>query len=548
MMLVDDLERHSGKLFGDKAQLTSLHQEIALHFYPERADFTSVRNLGAEFAEGLVTSYPLIVRRDLGNTFSSMLRPSGKAWFSMSVDEDEEKLGVDERRWLEWATGVQRRAMYDRKSNFVRATKEGDHDFATFGNAALTTEVGPSGNTLLYRAWHLRDVAWAEGADAQTDCVYLRWKPQIATLIALFGQSALPEELLKQWRDDPLAETSCGRAVMSAERFNDRSVKGEWVSVYWTCSPRKILKIEPLSENIWTIPRWQTVSGSQYGYSPATVIALPDARLLQAMTLVILEAGEKFVNPPLIGVQEALRSDVKLMAGGLTWVDAEYDERLGEVLRPLTQDKSGMNFGMELQQQTMLTLREAFFLNKIEMPNKPQEMTAYEVSQLVSQHIRQTLPLFEPMEMDYNGSLCEVTFSTLMRNGAFGPVDSIPRGLRGRDISFKFKSPLQAALDSEKMASLQSAKQALALVADIDPTAISMLDARQALRDALHGVQVPAKWIRSDKEVQEIADAQQEELEAEKSVAAMQAAAGASKDIAAAQSQNMRSTRPMGMA
>ncbi len=545
-MLVEDLERHSNKLFSDRQPLDSLWQEQADHFYPERADFTHVRNIGTEFASGIMSSYPLLVRRDLGNSFSSMLRPTGKAWMDMTVDEDEAKLNIDSKRWLEWATGVMRRAMYDRKTNFIRATKEGDHDFATFGNAAITTELGSSGNTLLYRSWHLRDVVWCEGPDAEVDTVYHRWKPTVSTLVKMFGNN-VPGEIREQMDKDPYKEIECRRAVMSADRFNDSSIRGEWVSVYYTLTPKHILKIEPLAESVWTIPRWTTVSGSQYGFSPATIIALPDARLIQAMTRVILEAGEKFTNPPLLAVQEALRGDVQLMAGGITWVDAEYDERLGEVLRPLTQDKSGMQIGVEMRQDIMLSLREAFFLNKIEMPNKPQEMTAYEVSQRVSEYIRMTLPLFEPMETDYNGSLCEITFNTLMRNGAFGPMDSIPEQLHGRDIRFKFRSPLQAALDSEKMASLQQAKAALALVADVDPTAINMFDARKALRDALHGVQVPSAWIRSEKEMQDITDAQQEEVEAEKSLEAMVAAAGASKDIAAAQNVTGNTGAPQGV-
>jgi hypothetical protein len=59
---------------------------------------------------------------------------------------------------------------------------------------------------------------------------------------------------------------------------------------------------EPASWSlIYVIPRWQTVSGSQYAYSPATVAALPDARLIQAMTLTFFEAGEKATNPPMVG-------------------------------------------------------------------------------------------------------------------------------------------------------------------------------------------------------------------------------------------------------
>ena len=48
----------------------------------------------------------------------------------------------------------------------------------------------------------------------------------------------------------------------------------------------------------YVIPRWQTISGSQYAVSPAAVCALPDARLLQSMALILLEAGESRLTRP----------------------------------------------------------------------------------------------------------------------------------------------------------------------------------------------------------------------------------------------------------
>ena len=118
------------------------------------------------------------------------------------------------------------------------------------------------------------------------------------------------------------------------------------------------------------IPRWQTVSGSQYAHSPATVAALPDARLLQSITLTLLEAGQKAVDPPMIAVQEAIVGGVNVYAGGVTYVDAEYDERLGEVLRQLGGDasKGGLNFGVETAQDIREMISQAFFLNKINLP------------------------------------------------------------------------------------------------------------------------------------------------------------------------------------
>jgi len=66
-------------LFTKKSALNSLHQEIAQNFYPERADFTVQRSLGMDFASDLMTSYPILCRRKLGNAFGTMLRPVAPA-------------------------------------------------------------------------------------------------------------------------------------------------------------------------------------------------------------------------------------------------------------------------------------------------------------------------------------------------------------------------------------------------------------------------------------------------------------------------------------
>src|SRR3546814_7161050 len=68
---------------------------------------------------------------DLGNAFGSMLRPTEKPWFHQTTRYDPAP--EDARQWLEWSNGVMRRAMYDRVAQFTRATSEGDHDFAAFG-------------------------------------------------------------------------------------------------------------------------------------------------------------------------------------------------------------------------------------------------------------------------------------------------------------------------------------------------------------------------------------------------------------------------------
>jgi len=510
---VKDLCEQASKLFEKRQPLLSLWQDIADNFYPERADFTTSRNMGEEFASGLMTSYPLLARRDLGNAFSGMLRPTSKEWFKTGTTRMD-RVDNAGKQWLEQATETQRRAMYDRHALFVRATKEADHDFAAFGQCVISTQLNRNADALLYRTWHLRDVVWCENADGKVDTIYRKWAPYARDLIRMF-----PSTVSQKVRDiaikGPYEEIKVAHAVIPSDSWGDGKYRTPYVSIFYEEDSKSILEEVGSYTKIYTIPRWQTVSGSQYAYSPATVAAISDARLIQSMTRVLLEAGEKAVTPPMLAVTEAIRGDISVYAGGITAIDSAYDERLGEVLRPLTMDRSGIPLGLNMQQDTRTMIAEAFFLNKLAMPVTAGDMTAYEVGQRVQEYIRQALPIFEPMETDYNGELCEQTFEVLFRAGAFGPMQDIPPSLSQADIQFTFESPLRDAIAAQKGTVLMQAKSLLAQVVDIDPTAPLMFDAKTALRESLEGIGVPAKWINSEEEVTQAAAAQEEQAQAQ---------------------------------
>ena len=503
------------KLFGKRGILMTLWQEIADNFYPERADFTEERSLGEEFAGNLDTSYPLIARRDLGNSFSSMLRPTAKEWFNTSITR-EDKLDTEGKSWLEWATALQRRAMYDRKSNFLRATKEGDHDFATFGQTVLSVEMNLTDMRLLYRSWHLRDVAWSENSSGEIDTIYRKWKPFAVDLGQLFPDKLHPktqEAVIK----DPFKEVDVRHIVVPAMMYKNDDDK-EWperfVSLYVDVANKHVMEAVSVPTLGYIIPRFQTVSGSQYAYSPATVCALPDARLIQAMTSVLLDAGEKAVNPPMIAVQEAIRSDLSVYAGGVTWVDEKYDERMGEVLRPMTIDRSGIPLGIDMRRDTAAMINEAFYLNKLTLPQMGPEMTAYEVGQRVQEYVRQALPLFEPVEHDYNGAMCEETFTLLQRYGAFGSPYDLPESLRGQEIHFKFESPLHEAIEKQEGAKFMESAQMLQVASEVDPMVVANVDIHKAFRDVITSIKAPADWLVGEEQAAEtIAQIQQKQQE-----------------------------------
>lgn len=547
MGLLEEVRKQGDKLF-DRPGLLALWNELALNFHPTRADFTGSSNMGEDFASNLMTSYPVVARRDLGNTFSSMLRRDN--WFKVRTSRPD-KEDTEARQYLDWATGLQRNAMYDSDAGFVRAAGEADHDYVTFGQAVIKVEMHRprSGGVphLLYRNRHLRDVAWKEGVTGQIDTIYDRDKPDALTLSRLFKGKIHPK-VKEKLEKDPFGEVNIWHVVLPSDLYAEmggKEMRQPWVSL---CIDVDNENFEMECVGQWTrgytIPRWQTVSGSQYAHSAAMVAALPDARLLQAVTLVLLEAGEKAVNPPVIATEDAIRSDIALHAGGRTWVSAEYDEKLGEALRPITQDKTGLAFGLELARDIRMSLRDATFLSKLDLPSlvTGDKMTAYETQRRVVESIRNLLPLFDPVETEYSGSVCDDSFELLFRNSP-EMQQNLPKSLQGVDRQFEFKSPLRDASERVKAGQFIEAGQIIAAAQALDPATALIMDGQKATREVLLGI-TPANWLRTEPVVDRMIANQQAQQQQEKLLALMDAGTKIAKtgaEAAATASQAMPS-------
>lgn len=548
-----ELREQSENVFTKRRGLTLLWQEQAENFYPQRADFTVRRYLGAEFGANLSTSFPILCHRELSADFSTILRPAQKEWFEAVLPYSETS-DHESKAWLEQATVTQRRAMYDIHSLFQRAMPEADGDFACFGQTVTSVRLSRTRDTLKYHTWHLRDCAWLENEDGDTFPFFRKWRPQARELKDKFEDRNSPE-LLRLAQKQPFEEVECLHMVVEmqtftgdfkmskntaaraseqetlAKHFNKAGRNRPYVSIFYDCQHNHLLEAIPVWSKEYAVSRWQTVSGSQYAFSPAVIAALPEGRLLQSMTYTLLEAGEKATNPPMAATEGAVRSDVDIRAGGITWVDYEYDERTGYAIRPMPVDKSGLPIGIDMQKDCRSILRACFFLDKLKpfIPTEDKEMTAYQAGQIVGQYLRDALPIFEPMEPERNGKICELTFDLLYRNGAFGSPMNVPRSIANRNIEFRFQSPLHDAIEAQHGQKFMEMDALIAKAVAMDKRAGAVVNVVDALRDALEGIKVPTRWTRSEEQVSKMMAEEDDAARTQTSLAAMQQGADVAK-------------------
>lgn len=529
-----ELVQQGSSLFSKKMQWDQLCQEIAENFYPMRADFTSPFTLGQDFSEDLMDSYPVQARETLGNAPQAMLRQG--EWFTVKTGIDEIDEDKTNAAWMETTTNRFRTLIYDRRAQFVRATTEADHDYVAFGTAVLSVEEGPARNHFLFRDWHPGSCAWMENGSGAVDTLHRKMKMSARNMKRRWPKT-LHSEIVRACETDPSQEFDVRHIVLPTEDLygDDRKKRRQYakmpfLSLYVDTAHESILGEGPLPVFNYVVPRLRRVTGlGPLGFSPMAVNALPDGRMLQALSRIILEQGEKAIDPPMVAKGEMFRDAVNLYAGGLTYVDLEDDQKLQDIMQVL-ETGSGLSFGMEMKADVRQLIAEAFLLNKLFLPNV-REMTAYETQQRMDEYRRAALPFFGPIESEYHLPMLDAAFQIAVHNRQFN-FDEMPEALQGEDVTFAFDSPLNTAEGRKNVAAFQESVQIIAASAEFDNTIPAKYNFQKMTEDAVRGTGAPSDWEQDEKVVQSADEAAAATARVQKTAAALREGAGVAGDVA----------------
>lgn len=517
-----ELAEREARAFGRKENLDALNQELALNFYAARADFTSDRCLGEEYAVDQYDSEPERCRRDLADARSSMLRPSGQEWVRAETRDKNLNERPDVARVLDFINERLRYYLEAPEFGFGRAEKEADNDLVTFGNAVKSVEsiVDRNGvRRLVVKSWHLRDTAWYDDeTGTRQDVMFRRFKASARHIEKLFPRATLSDEIIRALdskRGNPDQEFNLCHTVMPADEYDwykkPRGRKKQpWASVYYDSDHKMLLQETPSERFRYVVDRWMTISGSQYGYSPAAMVSLPDGRGMQAMARMLLEASELSLIPPLKATKGAVLGDIDLAGAGITWIDRDYDERQGPAISPLLPDNRQVPIGIDMIARTTLALRDNWYLSKLRLPTR--DKTAYETSALLEQYIRENLPLFGPWQDGISLMIDEIfgaLFSVEMRDKAFGSMAGWPPELfEGRELISVFKNPVRNAIERNRANQGQQVLEFAAAVEQIKPgTAQAVWNIETIARDVTRGEGAPADWLNDERMAADTADA-----------------------------------------
>jgi hypothetical protein len=489
-----------------REQWDSHWQELAELMHPRRADFTASTIAGAKRTQQQFDSVPMLAARGLASAVEGLLTPKSERWFGIRARHDALNETYEVKTWLEAAEDVLWRALYAPRARFIKAFAEAYLDLVTFGTAVVFIGERSDLTGLTFRTVHLKNAYVALNGDGEIDTLYLIEELNAPQALYRFGSREALGEKTREALDQkdreqtfPFLQAVMPRRDHRPGRVDARGMRFAAITI--DVESEHLVKESGYHEFPFSVMRWDTAAGEDYGRSPA-MLALPDAKTLMQMGKTLLEAGHKAVDPPWFAPSDSIASAPRTFPGGITYYDAEALQGSG-ISRPIFPAVSGANFplGREMQKDLREQVWSAFFKNVLNLPVEGPQMTATEVIERKQEFVRTVGPTLGRLEPDGPAAVVERCFGILMRNRAFPPPPPI---LRRSSVRFEYASPLERVRKQIEATAALRSTELLAPFVQADPGALDHFDTDTIVRDIPEAVGVPRRWIRPREKVQQI--------------------------------------------
>jgi len=517
--LAKNLLKRFDRLKTQRQNWESHWQEVADYMQPRKADVTKTRSKGDKRTELIFDSSPLQSVELLAASLHGMMTNPSTPWFSLKFKNDGMEGEDEAKEWLESATEVMYSAF--NKSNFQQEIFELYHDLITFGTAAMFIEEDDE-DDLKFSTRHINEMYISENDKGRIDTVFRKFKISARAAIQKFGNVSTNIAVIA--KKDPYEEVEILHSVYPRSDFNPKKQDKEnmeFESVYLDASSGDELSVSGFREFPFVVPRYLKASHEIYGRSPA-MTALPDVKMLNEMSKVIIKSAQKQVDPPLLVPDDGFMLPVRTVPGGLNFYRAGTRDRI----EPLNIGANN-TLGLNMEEQRRNSIRNAFYVNQLQMQDGPQ-MTATEVIQRNEEKMRLLGPVLGRLQSELLKPLIDRAFAILMRKNLFA---NPPEFLSGQDIEIEYVSPLAKAQKSTELSSIMRAVEILGSLSNVAPV-FDHINMDKLVRHLTSIVGVPQKILKPQAEINAERQEQAAQAEQQQQMQQMQQVAQAGRDIA----------------
>ena len=485
-------------------------QEIAEYVLPHRSDFTAKRSKGEERLEMAFEGTAMRSLKRFASNIHNVFTPMGAEWFRLTTGHPY----LDNQRhialWLEDATRIIKHHISRPSSNFHSAIFQYYLEAGAFGTGIVFVEDIP-GRGPHFRNFPLSDCVLAAGGEMEIDTVFRVYKQTCKDLISRFDPALLPEDILKKAGSEKMLEEVDVIHYVAPAWLMKEQLPPDWmfpyVSVHYLKDKKKVIKFSGYENMPYICARWERSDREIYGRGPTWEI-LPDMRLINEVEKVYLKGVQKAIAPPMFVPDSGLLDPLDTTPDAINY----YTVGIGgkDTIFPVP-NAGKIEYAQDLNARLVNSIKEGYFLDILELPGPiapdgdVMRFSATEVSVRMRNRMPVLGPLLARQESELLDPLIKRTAFILMRSGQLGEM---PRELE-EGFRVEYLNPISIAMRSGEVNSIVQLFEMIMPLAQIDQTIPMYFNTKQILKNTAKVLQVSPSNLRTDEEVQQMIQKQQ---------------------------------------
>jgi hypothetical protein len=242
--------------------------------------------------------------------------------------------------------------------------------------------------------------------------------------------------------------------------------------------------------------------------------ALADVKILNKMVEIGMKAAAKQVDPPLLVPDDSMLMPIRMSPGSINYYRSGSRDRI-ETLNIGANNPLGLN----MEDQRRQAISQIFHVDQL-LITENRNMTATEVVQRNQEKMRILGPVLGRLQSELLQPMIIRIFNIMMRNGLFPDAPEI---LLNQEVDVEYVSPMALAQRGEELNSIVKGLELFGNISQLAPATLDYIDPPGLIKNLIKILGLPATMIRSDAEVQQIAEekaeAQQQQMEAQQQMA-----------------------------
>jgi len=503
--LVLKLERRLKHMKSMRGTFETHWQEVADYVIPRKNDITTYHHPGEKRNFVVYDDTATQSNNLLAGALQGMLTNPTLEWFELTTGDTE----VDDQSDIREFLGRTTRKMHDiiNASNFQTQIHEVYLDLGTIGTGNLAM-IEDDKSIIRFMSKHISEYYIEEDNRGRVDTVFCEYRWSVRKIVQEFGMDALPKFIAEKFEKKPESEICVVHAVFPKADYSEIDTPHDIASVWYLQKEKYVIAEGGFRKFPFAVPRWTKISGEIYGRSPS-MQALPSIKMLNQMQKTTIIGAQKAVNPPLLVNDDGVIQPVNTFPGGLNYVRPGIQ---GPAIVPLMEN-TRIDFGIQIIQEHRRQVREAFFVDQLQLRHGPQ-MTATEVMQRTEEQMRLLGPMLGRQQIELLSPLIDRLFDIMLRRKIINKED-IPLDLSEADLKVQYKSLVARSQRINEAQNILRAIESSAPFIQVDPSVMDNYDGDKAVRRIARLFSVPQEIIRDEEDIQDTRDQRSQAMAAQ---------------------------------